>query len=107
MEQIMITNINKQEFVDIIEQTVRKIIGSTKSHTEDSKERPIGVSKAAKILLLSEPSIYRKSKNLEIPHFKKGNRLYFYESELEAYLKAGQKLTIDQLELLSELYLKK
>jgi len=44
-------------------------------------------------LLLPVPSIYRKSKNLEIPHFKKGNRLYFYDSELETWLKAGQKLT--------------
>lgn len=103
----MITNINKQEFVDIIEQTVKRIIGSAKPEIAVSKERPIGVPKAAQILLLSKPSIYRKAKNIEIPHFKKGNRLYFYESELEDWVKGGQKLTKDQIDKLSNLYLKK
>ncbi|MCI0922757.1 helix-turn-helix domain-containing protein [Sphingobacterium rhinopitheci] len=107
MEQVSITNINKQEFVDIIEKTVKRVLGSIKPQVIDSRERPIGVSKAAQILLLSIPSIYRKSKNLEIPHFKKGNRLYFYESELEAWLKDGQKLTQDQLGVLSDIYLKR
>jgi len=107
MDQVLITNINKQEFVDIIEQTVKRVMGSTKPQVIDSRERPIGVSKAAQLLLLSVPSIYRKSKNLEIPHFKKGNRLYFYESELEAWLKDGQKLTQDQLDVLSDIYLKR
>ena len=107
MEQVMITSINKQELVDIIEQTVKKVFGTTKPEIVESKERPIGVPKAAKILLLSEPSIYRKSKNLEIPHFKRGNRLYFYESELQAWLKGGQKLSTDQIDQLSEIYLKK
>jgi len=40
-------------------------------------------------------------------HFKKGNRLYFYESELETWLKAGQKLTREQLDNLSDIYLKR
>lgn len=105
MEQVSITNINKQEFVDIIEQTVKSVIGLSKNQLIDSRERPIGVSKAAELLLLSVPSIYRKSKNLEIPHFKKGNRLYFYESELESWLKKGQMLTKEQIDNLSEIYL--
>jgi|SRR5690606_9739912 len=107
MEQVLITNISKKELVDIIEQTVKGVIGSTKTQSTNIRERPIGVSKAAQILLLSIPSIYRKSKNLEIPHFKKGNRLYFYESELEAWLRGGQKLTKEQLDSLSDIYLKR
>ncbi|NGM72851.1 helix-turn-helix domain-containing protein [Sphingobacterium sp. SGL-16] len=107
MEQVLITNINKQEFIDLIEQIVKRAVGSRNPQITEIKERPIGVSKAAQILLLSIPSIYRKSKNLEIPHFKRGNRLYFYETELESWLKAGQRLTKDQLDYLSEIYLQK
>lgn len=107
MEQVLITNISKKELVDIIEQTVKGVIGSTKTQSTNIREKPIGVSKAAHILLLSVPSIYRKSKNLEIPHFKKGNRLYFYESELEAWLRGSQKLTKEQLDSLSDIYLKR
>jgi len=107
MEQVVITHINKQEFMDIIDQAVKRIIKSSSPQVIESREQPIGVTKAAQILLLSVPSIYRKSKNLEIPHFKKGNRLYFYESELETWLKAGQKLTREQLDNLSDIYLKR
>lgn len=107
MEQVVITHINKQEFMDIIDQAVKRIIKSSSPQVIESREKPIGVTKAAQILLLSVPSIYRKSKNLEIPHFKKGNRLYFYESELETWLKAGQKLTREQLDNLSDIYLKR
>ena len=106
MEQVVITSINKQELVDIIEQTVKKVFGTAKNEDPIPNEKPIGVKRAANILLLSGASIYRKCNNLEIPHFKRGNRLYFYESELEAYLKDGRKLSTDQIDQLSDLYLK-
>jgi len=107
MEQVVITHINKQEFMDIIDQAVKRIIKLSSPQVFESREKPIGVTKAAKILLLSVPSIYRKSKNLEISHFKKGKRLYFYESELETWLKAGQKLSREQVDSLSDIYLKR
>ncbi len=107
MEQIMITNMNKQELVDIIENTVLKVIRSSPQRESNISEKPIGVSRAAEILMLSVPSIYRKVNNLEIPHFKKGNRLYFYESKLLSYVEGGKQLTHDEIGQISDLYLKK
>lgn len=103
----MITNMNKQELVDIIENTVLKVIRSSPQRESNISEKPIGVSRAAEILMLSVPSIYRKVNNLEIPHFKKGNRLYFYESKLLSYVEGGKQLTHDEIGQISDLYLKK
>lgn len=107
MEQIMITNMNKQELVDIIENTVLKVIRSSPQRESNTTEKPIGVSRAAEILMLSVPSIYRKVNNLEIPHFKKGNRLYFYESKLLSYVEGGKQFTHDEIGQISDLYIKK
>ena len=107
MEQIIVTSISKQELVDIIESTILKVFKSTSEDKPSSFEKPIGVSRAAEILMLSIPSVYRKVNNLEIPHFKKGNRLYFYESKLLSYIEGGKKLTQEEMDQISEIYLNK
>ena len=106
-QQIMITNINKQELVDIVERSVLKVFNSSlPTHVEKTAEKPIGVARAAQILMLSTPSIYRKSSKLEIPHFKKGNRLYFYESKLLEWIENGKVLTKSEIDQMAEFYVK-
>ena len=107
MEQIIVTNINKQELVDIIESTILKLLKSSLGNQSNAFEKPIGVSRASEILMLSIPSVYRKVNKLEIPHFKKGNRLYFYESKLLSYIEGGKKLTHEEMDEIAEFYLNK
>lgn len=105
MEQVMITSINKQELIDIIENSLSKMLKNSKPDIAISKlEKPIGVHEVVAILRLSKASIYRLCGNLEIPHFKRGNRLYFYESKILNWVNNGRKLTKVEIDQLAENY---
>ncbi|GAB4023671.1 hypothetical protein GCM10028808_74600 [Spirosoma migulaei] len=50
-----------------------------------------GVALAVKITRLSEARIYTLVSKRAIPHKKRGNRLYFRQSELEAWVEQGNR----------------
>ncbi len=58
----------------------------------------ISIKQAAKILNLAPATIYNKVNKKEIPHFKKGKRLYFSKANLIAWLKEGKKSTLSEIE---------
>ncbi len=49
------------------------------------------VQDAANFLSLSVPTIYSKVSKRELPHMKRGKRLYFSRTELLEYIKEGRK----------------
>ena len=57
---------------------------------EESNER-MTVKQAATFLTLAVSTLYNKVSLKEIPVTKKGKRLYFYKSELEAWIRSGRK----------------
>jgi len=50
----------------------------------------LDIKKAAELLNLKVATIYSKVHKNEIPFMKKGNRLYFFKSELLEYIKEGR-----------------
>jgi excisionase family DNA binding protein len=56
------------------------------------------VKEAAKLLNLAPATIYNKVNKKEIPHFKKGKKLWFSKTGLIAWLKEGKKLTIIEIQ---------
>jgi len=69
---------------------IENLIYSLKNEPEktevESHERPIGVKEAAEFLALRPATIYTKASNGEIPHVKRGGKLYFFRSVLSEYL---------------------
>jgi excisionase family DNA binding protein len=55
------------------------------------------VDEAAKFCRLSKPTIYALVSRLEIPHSKKGKRLYFSEDELKVWISEGRRKTQTEL----------
>lgn len=67
---------------------------------EPAKEEEIlTVAQAAAFLKLSVGTVYLKVSTSEIPVNKRGNRLYFYKSELEEWIKGGRQKTVSELQL--------
>jgi excisionase family DNA binding protein len=64
--------------------------------TTDQKEL-LSMKEAAKFLNLSQATIYSKVSRRELPCMKQNNRLYFMQSELLDYLKAGRKETLAEI----------
>jgi excisionase family DNA binding protein len=60
-------------------------------------EQPLVTEDTAVFLNLEEPTIYKHVKNRTIPFHKKGRKLYFFKSELVAWIKSGQVKTCPEL----------
>jgi excisionase family DNA binding protein len=56
------------------------------------------VQQAAEFLKLSVPTIYGLVSKAEIPVNKRGKRLYFSKGELTAWVKAGRKKTLAEVQ---------
>jgi hypothetical protein len=70
-----------------------------------SKQKPLpkpeedltDVKGAAKILNIAAASVYNGTSKKEIPHFKRGKKLYFSKADLLQYIKDGKKRTNTEL----------
>jgi excisionase family DNA binding protein len=58
----------------------------------------LNIQEAADLLHLSVPTCYTKVSKRELPHTKKGGRLYFSRQELLGWLKQGRRKTNTELE---------
>lgn len=56
----------------------------------------IGIDEAIELLGIAKPTIYTKTSKGEIPHFKRGKKLYFRRSELLAWIEAGRRKTVKE-----------
>ena len=76
------------------------LLGLRKSPEVSKPEEPdlITVPGAAKFLDLAVPTIYGLVHRQEVPHMKKGRRLYFSRKELTDWVRKGRRKTISELE---------
>ena len=81
-----------------LEKIERLLQLSNLEQQENKEELPITISEVANILNLSKATIYSKVSRNEIPFAKRGNRLYFYKSEISKYLKEGKKKTFEEMQ---------
>ncbi len=59
----------------------------------NSLEQPLSVKQAAEFLNIAVPTVYGKVSASELPHMKRGKRLYFLKSHLIKYLEGGKRKT--------------
>ncbi|WP_367391673.1 helix-turn-helix domain-containing protein [Lewinella sp. LCG006] len=55
---------------------------------------------------IAQSTGYQRVSRGEIPHFKKGRRLYFRKSELLAWVESGRRKTTEDLNEIAEQYLR-
>lgn len=67
------------------------------AHPQKQAEEVLSVSQAARFLNLSVSTLYGKVSRREVPVSKRGKRLYFRRAELEEWIKAGRRQTVDEL----------
>jgi excisionase family DNA binding protein len=81
-----------------IENIERLLVEKGTERTHES--RIFDIDEAAKFCSLSKATLYNKVSKLEIPHFKKGKRLYFSEDDLKNWIGEGRVKT--QIELAAD-----
>lgn len=58
----------------------------------------LNLNQAAEYVSLSKSAIYKKTSERNIPHFKKGKKLYFKRSELDHWLTSMKISTKDEID---------
>lgn len=61
------------------------------------EELPVNISEASEVTGLAVKTIYGLSHQRIIPCHKRGKRLYFFRSELIAWIKSGRRQTIREI----------
>jgi excisionase family DNA binding protein len=78
-----------------IENIERLLVKKGTERTHESRIFDIG--EAAEFCRLSKPTLYALVSKSEIPHSKKGKRLYFSEDELKGWIQEGRRKTQTEL----------
>jgi len=68
-------------------------------------ETPIQLNEIVLLTGLTKPTLYAYVQRNEIPYHKKGNRLYFFKTEIIDWIKTGKQKTIRELEAETDEYL--
>lgn len=104
MKDLVLTSINKEEFKEIFEEAFHRVLDQRQSKlTGDTEsEQFLDVTKASIFLGIAKPTIYAKCSKLQIPHFKKGKKLYFRKKELIEWLQSGKRKTSQQIQAEAE-----
>jgi excisionase family DNA binding protein len=74
-----------------------EILLSNFSQEQKQSDELLTISEASKLINLAIPTIYSKVSRNEIPVNKQGKKLYFYKSELIAWIRAGRIKTNEEM----------
>ncbi|OKL39996.1 helix-turn-helix domain-containing protein [Pontibacter flavimaris] len=70
----------------------------TEHQPPQDTETIFNVTQAAAFLHLSVSTLYVKVCHREVPFNKRGKRLYFYKTELDAWVRKGRKKTVSEIQ---------
>jgi len=107
MNDILFTPIRLNQLELLIQNSVEKALKAIAPQTIENPDKLLTIEAGGEFLHLTRASIYSKVSRGEIPHMKRGKRLYFSTEELTEYLKAGRVKTREEIEAETETYLKK
>ena len=98
MKEIHFIGVEPEDLIKAIadEVTGRVLAGLSDVLKPQPADRYLNLNEVAAFLNLKPCSIYNKIANRELPHIKRGNRLYFLESDLREYLNGGRKMTKEE-----------
>ena len=71
------------EFKEFLKSAIKEILTEDLNLLKPSLPDILNISEAAEFLKLKITTLYEKTSKKVIPHFKKGNKLYFNRNDLE------------------------
>jgi len=98
MATSFLTSLTEEEFKLFLKQALSEIIGEEFNPSKPNIPDILDVKQAADFLRLKITTLYEKTSEKTIPHFKKGNKLYFNKPELQDWVQSGKVKTNDELQ---------
>lgn len=84
MDSQMIFQFSREEFKSLLKETLTEILSEGKIVSENESTL-INIQEAAALLNLAVATIYEKTSEKIIPHYKHGKKIMFKKSELLAW----------------------
>lgn len=94
----ILTSLSAEDFKKLLRETVKEVLKEGVHQVKDNLPEILNVKEAANFLRLKLNTLYEKTSRKLIPHFKRGNKLYFRKPELESWIKDGKVKTQDEIE---------
>jgi excisionase family DNA binding protein len=94
---IFLAGMDKAEFKELLKEALREVLQEQKDG-HGSLPDIFNVKEAAEFLKLRICTVYEKTAARLLPHFKKGNKLYFYRKELEEWVRSGKVTTTREIQ---------
>ena len=96
MDSPAIFQYSRDEFKSLLKETLREILAEDKVTTENQSTL-INIQEAAALLNLAVNTIYEKTSEKLIPHYKHGKKIMFKKSELLAWVESRRVKTIHEI----------
>lgn len=93
-----LTNISEQEFKEFLKDALKEILAGQLGAVKQPLPEILNVQQAADFLKMKVSTLYEKTSRKLIPHFKKGNKLYFHLIELQQWIQEGKVKTQQEIE---------
>ena len=104
MSTQFLTNISEQEFKEFLKDALKEALAGELGAVKKQPPEIMDVQQAADFLKLKIATLYEKTSRKLIPHFKKGNKLYFHLSQLQDWIQKGKVKTHDEIESEAKTY---
>lgn len=101
----ILTTYSDEEFRSVLREVIKEVLDGSADKKETGADDTLTASQAAEFLKMKPQTLYEKTSKRLIPHFKRGNKLYFQKSELHAWIKEGKIKTSAELEGQAVVYL--
>lgn len=95
---MIILQLTTEELAATIEEAVAKALRTYRPQQEEAPPELLTVDQTAEWLNLSKHTLYGLTCRNEIPHSKRGKRLYFRREELLAWIAEGKRKTQAEIE---------
>lgn len=96
MDSPMIFQFSREEFKSLLKETLKEILSEDKIVSANDSTL-INIQEAAALLNLAVTTIYEKTSEKIIPHYKHGKKIMFKKSELLAWVESRRVKTIHEI----------
>lgn len=96
MDSEMIFQYSRDEFKSLLKETLREILEEGRVESSNNATL-INVQEAAALLNIAVNTIYEKTSEKLIPHYKHGKKIMFKKSELLAWVESRRVPTIHEI----------
>jgi excisionase family DNA binding protein len=96
MDSQMVFQYSRDEFKSLLKEALKEILSEDRFETTNEATL-INIQEAAALLNLAVATIYEKTSEKLIPHYKHGKKIMFKKSELLAWVESRRVKTIHEI----------